>query len=72
MLNLFGRWIMTDGTEKDIAVHQLAMELPSGLRWVNKIKQLLTLHGLPLPSQLLEKVPTRNKWKKMVKVPHYV
>ena len=66
MLNLFGRWIMTDGTEKDIAVHQLATKSPSEFSWFNKIKQLLTLYGLPLPSQLLENVPTRNKWKNMV------
>ena len=66
MLNLFGRWIMTDGTEKDIAVRQLAMKSPSELSWFNKLKQLLTLYGLPLPSQLLENVPTRNKLKQMV------
>ena len=66
MLNLFGRWIMTDGIEKDIAVRQLATKSPSEFSWFNKIKQLLTLYGLPLPSQLLENVPTRNKWKNMV------
>ena len=66
MLNLFGRWIMADGIEKAIAVRQLATKSPSELRWFNKIKQLLFLYGLPLPSQLLKNVPTRNKWKKMV------
>ena len=49
MLNLFGRWIMTDGIEKDIAVRELATKSPSELSWFNKIKQLLTLCGLPLP-----------------------
>ena len=66
MLNLFGRWIMTDGIEKYIAVFQLATKSPSEFSWFKKIKQLLTLYGLPLPSQLLENVPIRNKWKNMV------
>ena len=61
-----GRWIMTDGIEKDIAVRQLATKSPSELSWFNKIMQLLTLYCLPLPSQLLENVPARNKWKEMV------
>ena len=57
---------MTDGIEKDIAVRQVATKSPSELSLFNKIKQLLTLYRLLLPSQLLENVPTRNKWKKMV------
>ena len=66
MLNLFGRWIRTDGIEKEIAVRQLAMKCSSELSWFNKIKELLKKYNLPAPSQLLENVPTKNRWKKMV------
>ena len=59
---------MIDGIEQDIAVRQLATKSPSELSWFNKIKQLLTLYGLPISSQLLENVPTRNKLKIMVNI----
>ena len=62
MLNLFGRWIRTDGIEKEIAVRQLTMKCSSELSWFNKIKELLKKYNLPTPSQLLENVPTKNKW----------
>ena len=35
MLNLFGRWIRTDGIEKEIAVRQLAMKCSSELQQYN-------------------------------------
>ena len=66
MLNLFGLWIRTDGIEKEIAVRQLAMKCSSELSWFNKIKELLKKYNLPSPSQLLEIVPTKNRWKKLV------
>ena len=66
MLNLFGRWIMFEGVEKDIAVRQLATKSEAEVSWFNRIKQLLEMYELPLPSQLLENVPTKIKWKKMV------
>ena len=66
MLNLFGRWITSDGIEKDIAVRQLATKTVSEQSWFNEVKYLLELYDLPLPSQLLEEVPSKSKWKRMV------
>ena len=66
MLNLFGRWILFEGVEKDIAVRQLATKSEAEASWFNRIKQLLEMYDLPLPSQLLENAPTKIKWKKMV------
>ena len=66
MLNLFGRWIMFEGVEKDITVRQLATKSEAEVIWFNRIKQLLEMYELPLPSQLLENVLTKTKWKKMV------
>ena len=42
------------------------MKCSSELSWFNKIKELLKKYNLPTPSQLLENVPTKNRWKKMV------
>ena len=42
------------------------MKCSSELSWFNKIKELLKKYNLPAPSQLLENVPTKNRWKKMV------
>ena len=64
MLNLFGRWIASEGIEKDIAVRQLATKTVSEQSWFNEVKYLLELYDLPLPSQLLEEVPSKSKWKK--------
>ena len=66
MLNLFGRWIRTDGIQKEIAVRQPAMKCSSELSWFNKIKELLKKYNLPSLSQLLIIVPTKNRWKKLV------
>ena len=66
MLNLFGRWILFEGVEKDIAVRHLATKSEAEVSWFNRIKQLLEMYELPLPSQLLENAPTKIKWKKMV------
>ena len=63
MLNLFGRWIRTDGIEKEIAVRQLAMKSSTKLSWFNKNKELLKKYNLPSPSQLLENVPTKTDGK---------
>ena len=35
MLNLFDRWITSEGSEKDIAVPQLATKLVTELSWFN-------------------------------------
>ena len=54
VIRLFGRWITSDGIEKDIAVRQLATKTVSEQSWFNEVKYLLELYDLPLPSQLLE------------------
>ena len=56
MLNLFGRWIMTDGTEKEIAMCQLSMKLAKELSWFNRIKVLLNKYNLSPPPELFKKV----------------
>ena len=66
MLNLFGRWIASDGIERDIAERQLAMKSISEHRWFNRIKLLLEIYKLPVASYLMDNVPSRSKWKKMV------
>ena len=48
------------------AVWQLATKSGSELSWFSRIRQLLEMYELPLPSHLLENVPTRTKCKKMV------
>ena len=64
MLNLFWRWFSCEGIEKDIAVRQLATKSDSESSWFNKVKQLLVLYDLPSSSQLLERVPSKFKWKR--------
>ena len=68
MLNLFGRWIRTDGIEKEIAVQQLTMKCSSELSWFNEIKELLKKYNLPSPSQLLEHVQTKTDGKNWLTV----
>ena len=64
MLSLFGRWILFEGVEKDIAVRQLATKSEAEASWFNRIKQLLEMYELPLPSQLLENAPTKKNGRK--------
>ena len=45
MLNLFGRWILFEGVEKDIAVRQLATKSEAEVSWFNGIKQLLEMYS---------------------------
>ena len=66
ILNLFWRWISSEGIEKDIAVRQLATKSDSESSWFNKVKQLLVLYDLPSSSELLERIPSKFKWKRMV------
>ena len=66
MLNLFGRWIASDGIERDIAERQLAMKSVTEHSWFNRIKLLLEIYKLSAASHLMDNVPTRSKWKKMV------
>ena len=51
MLNLFGRWIMADGIEKEIALRQLPVKSSTELSWFNNIKVLLNKYNLPLPNK---------------------
>ena len=37
MLNLFGRWIASEGIERDIVERQLATKLVTELSWFNRI-----------------------------------
>ena len=66
MLNLLWRWFSCEGIEKDIAVRQLATKSDSESSWFSKVKQLLVLYDLPSSSQLLERVPSKLKWKRTV------
>ena len=66
MLNLFGRWIMSDGIEKEIALRQLAVKLSCEMLWFNRIKERLLKYNLPTPSELIENTPSNDKWKQMV------
>ena len=66
MLNLFGRWIASDGIKRDIAERQLAMKSVTEYIWFNRIKLLLEIYKLPAASHLMDNVPSRSKWKKMV------
>ena len=66
MLNLFGRWIVSDGIERDIAERQLALKSVTEHSWFNRIKLLLEIYKLPAASHLMDNVPSKSKWKKMV------
>ena len=66
MLNIFVRWIASDGIERDIAERQLATKSVSVLSWFNRIKRLLEFYKLPAASYLMVNVASRSNWKKMV------
>ena len=66
MLNLFGRWIASDGIERDIAERQLALKSVKEHSWFNRIKHLLEIYKLPAASHLMYNVSSKYKWKKMV------
>ena len=56
---------MTGGIEK-VAMRQLAVKSSCAVSWFNRIKELLNKYDLPLPSEILENIPTKKKWKQMV------
>ena len=66
MLNLYGRLIASDGIERDIAERQLAIKSVTEHIWFNRIRILLEIYKLPAASNLMDNVPSRSKWKKMV------
>ena len=67
MLNLFGRWIRTDGIQKEIAVRQLAMKCSSELSWFNKIKELLKKIQFTITVPTPRNCPNKKQMEKLVK-----
>ena len=65
MLNLFGRWIRTDGIEKVIAERQLAMKCSSELSWFDKIKELLKKIQFAITVSTPRKCPNKKQMEKI-------
>ena len=65
MLNLFWRWLTSEGIEHDICLRQLALKSPDK-SWFNRIRDLLYRYDLPSPSVLLEQPISKSKWKSMI------
>ena len=66
MLNLFWRWLTSEGIEYDICLRQLAVKSPDEKSWFNRIRDLLYRYDLPSPSVLLEQPLSKSKWKSMI------
>ena len=66
MLNLFWRWLTSEGIEHNICLRQLAVKSPDEKSWFNRIRDLLYRYDLPAPSVQLEQPLSKPKWKSMV------
>ena len=66
MLNLFWRWLTSEGIEHDKCLRQLAVKSTDEKSWFNRIRDLLYRYDLSSPSILLEQPLSKTKWKSMI------
>ena len=68
ILTFFGNIMRKEtGIEKDVIRRQLAVKDLYSNSWVTQVRELLHLYKLPSAYDLMEAIPTKYRWKKMVK-----
>ena len=68
VLNLFGNVIRRDGSaERAVITRQLATKSMNSNSWTTLVRELLQQYSLPNAYELCDSVPTKEKWKSMVK-----
>ena len=68
ILTFFRSILTTPGILQDIIIRQHAMKNANSNSWVTYVEKILNKYNLPTVMEILEKAPSKENWKKLVKI----